>query len=219
METLRTLSDPVLTAIGFGFVFALIGTSEIAKRLGLGEEGSRKLVHIGVGHWILLALFIDSMAWAVIAPVVFIVLNYVSHRKGTFAMERSEGDTLGTVFYSVSLAVIVVWLWRVGQPRWAGVVGIGVMAWGDGLAAAVGQRWGRRSYRGPGGAKTLEGSATMFVASGVVIGLGQHFGLGELRPFVAVLIAAVATGMEALSPRGTDNLTVPLSTAGLLTVL
>jgi len=221
MEALRSLSDPVLTAIGFGFVFALIGTSEVAKRLlGLGEEGSRKLVHVGVGHWILLALFIDSMAWAVIAPVVFIGLNYVSHRKGTFgAMERSGGDTLGTVYYSVALTVIVLWLWRAGEPRWVGVVGIGVMAWGDGLAATVGQRWGRRHYRGPGGPKTVEGSATMFVVSLVVIGLGQHFGPDELRPLVAVLVAAMATTMEALSPRGTDNLTVPLGTAGLLTLL
>lgn len=220
MDALRSLGDPTLTVLGFGLVFLLLGLAEGARRLRLlGEEGTRKLVHIGVGHWIVLAMAIEDLRWAVVAPVVFIALNYLSHRRGTFgAMERGGADTLGTVYYSVSLAVVVLWSWRPGQPRWVAAVGILVMAWGDGLAAVVGQRWGRRRFEGPGGRKSVEGSATMFAVTLAVVLLGQQLATGGVRPLWAVAVAAVATALEALSPRGTDNLTVPLATAGLLLV-
>lgn len=222
LDVLDELSDLVLTLLGFALVLAIIGLATgLERALGLSKEDTRKLVHVGVGHWILLAPFIDDLRWALVAPVAFIGLNWLSHRQGTFgAMERSEGaDTLGTVFYSVSLTLVVLALFREDQPRWVAVAAIMVMAWGDGLAAVVGTRWGRHPYRGPGGTKSVEGSAAMLVASTVVVLLCQQLGAGAIRPGVALAVAAVATLLEACSPRGTDNLSVPLSTAALLVLL
>lgn len=215
------LSDPVLTALGFGVVFALLGLAELAKRLfGVGEEGTRKLVHIGVGHWMLVAIAIRDVRWAVIAPAAFILLNYLSYRKGLFgAMERTKGSGgLGTVYYSVSLTILVLWLFREGQPRWPAVAGILTMAWGDGLAAVVGERWGRHPFDVGGGRKSLEGSAAMFLATVVVIWLCRAAGVpaGAFGPIIIAACALIATILEAFSPVGTDNLTVPLVVAVLL---
>jgi len=213
------MSNGGLTVLGFLIVFAILGSAELAKRVaGIDEETSRKLIHIGVGHWIIFALLIPSVAWAVVAPITFIVLNYVSYRRGTFgAMERTDSaGGLGTVYYSMSLALLVGWFFREGHARWIAVASMMVMAWGDGLAAVVGQRWGRREFVAWGGRKTVEGSGAMALASLVALAVCASISGAAISPVAIGLVAAVATGLEAVSPAGTDNLTVPLGTAGLL---
>jgi phytol kinase len=200
--------------LGFALVFGILGLAEGARRVaGLGQETTRKFVHVSVGHWILLASSIRDWRLAVVAPSVFVVLNYLSHKRGTFAgLEREGTDTLGTVYYSMSLLLVILLLWGEGQPRWVAV------AWGDGLAAVVGQRWGRRKYRGPGGNKSIEGSTTMLVASWVVVISCQYWATGEIYAGIALAAAVVATAVEAISPRGLDNLTVPFATIAVLMV-
>lgn len=85
---------------------------------------------------------------------------------------------------------------------------------GDGIAEPIGRRWGRHTYRvrsltGAGAVRSLEGSAAVFV--GCVAVLLVCFGLGVLVP--ALLLALVLTGVEAVSPHGLDNLTIPVVAA------
>jgi phytol kinase len=91
-----------------------------------------------------------------------------------------------------------------------------VMAWGDGLAALVGERFGRRRYHVGGHARSIEGSATMFAAS-LVSTLGCFAYLSGVSVVTAVPaavgISLVGTFVEAVSPKGLDNLTVPLTVA------
>lgn len=90
------------------------------------------------------------------------------------------------------------------------------MAYGDGFAAIVGKAIQSKEYKVFGSTKTLAGSCVMFVMS-FIITLGV-FAYCNTEMFLvkAIVISIVATILEAISVKGTDNITVPV-VASLLT--
>jgi phytol kinase len=72
-----------------------------------------------------------------------------------------------------------------------------------------------------GGQKSWEGSLTMAIVSYIVCSLILLFTLGNVWQtwLVSLLVALVATGLEAFSFLGVDNLTVPLGSAAFAFVL
>jgi phytol kinase len=117
---------------------------------------------------------------------------------------------LGTFFYAVSFGVLFACFWT-KYPEFT-VIGILIMAWGDGLAAVIGQRFGQHPYQIFGGKKSLEGSLTMFLVSFLMAGLILTSTQGNpLSSWgIALVVAMVATGLESFSWLGIDNLLVPL---------
>jgi phytol kinase len=85
---------------------------------------------------------------------------------------------------------------------------------GDGVAEPIGRRIGRHTYRvrsltGGTATRSLEGSAAVFV--GCLAVLLACFGLSVIG--AAVLLALLLTVVEAISPHGLDNLTIPVVAA------
>ncbi|HHY36901.1 MAG TPA: phosphatidate cytidylyltransferase [Firmicutes bacterium] len=207
----------------YGFVFGILLLGEgIRKVWRLSPEFTRKFVHIGVGNWYILALlFFTNKVFALIPPLTFIVLNYASYRWKIFkAMELPERGNLGTVYFPISLSILVWLTWDTAP--YLGGVGIMAMTWGDGFAAIVGQNWGRRVYSVFGNRKSIEGSLAMFFFSFLAIALFLNafsplpFATAVLQ---AILLAGVAAGVEALSGAGLDNILVPLLTSGAAFIL
>ena len=105
------------------------------------------------------------------------------------------------------------------------------MTWGDALAALIGQGFGRHRYLVGGSERSWEGSAAMFVVSAVAMFLVLLLLPGSsLSPLATpsgagwtLLTALVSSGFatlaEAVSPHGTDNLSVPLVAAGVTGVM
>ncbi|MFP4566455.1 MAG: hypothetical protein ACLFNX_08115 [Spirochaetaceae bacterium] len=210
-------------AVAFAFIFALIGLAQLLRRRGLVDSTvSRKIVHIGVSHWWLMAMYFhDSVGFAAVGPVVFIGLNYYSHRARLFeAMEDGTAPSnLGTVYFPVSLLVLVLLSYAGPMPAYVAGIGILILGYGDGLASLVG-----RAARSPvlhllGGQKSVAGTLTMFIVSAVVAALFTYWGhpsrAGILTAAIApaLVTAAAATVVEFVTPRGVDNLTVPIITA------
>jgi phytol kinase len=203
----------------FGFIFATIGVSTLLSRLKwLDGEGSRKFIHIAVGHWWFIAMaFFESALWASVVPLSFVIINYLSYKYTFFkAMERSGGkEDLGTVYYAVALLILAYLSFSFNQA-YLGGIGILTMAYADGFAAIVGKRFpSKRLIHN----KTLAGSATVFVMSGAVafvfLSLYQP---NQLFIHVGVL-ATAATLIELFSPRGFDNLTLPLGVSLIATLM
>lgn len=97
------------------------------------------------------------------------------------------------------------------------------MTWGDAFAAIIGQRFGARKFTALGRTRSLEGSLSMFAFSFaatflalIALSVAQPLGASVALAFV---VAVVATIVEAFSPFGIDNLTVPLSSALTLALL
>jgi phytol kinase len=181
-------------------------------------EITRKIVHIGVGNVILLAWWLQTTAWmGISASVVFSAVALLSYRFPILPGINSVGrPSLGTFFYAVSVGLLTAWFWPRQQPEFA-ALGILTMTWGDGLAALVGQTWGRHRYELWGMGKSWEGSGTMAVVTGIVTWgvLTGAYGWQGANLAIAVLLAIAATTLEAFSRLGIDNLTVPLGTAAL----
>lgn len=231
-----TAGDAVGLGLSYVYAFGMLLVVEaVGKRLGWRQGVTRKIIHIGAGMWVwgLVALF-DHWTWGVVPFATFIVLNYLFWRKQTFSTMDSERSSPGTVYFAISITLLLLLLWRTGggTDRVAvALAAIMAMTWGDALASLVGMRWGRRKYTFWGHTRSLEGSAAMAAASlaavaatlGLVPGsalspTGVPLAWGGLLA-TSVVATAVATGAEAVSPAGTDNLTVPLATAAVLLLL
>lgn len=206
----------------FLYLILLVAIAEgLGKLPQTGPEITRKVVHIGAGHVMLLAWWFAIPSRMILsASVIAASIALASYFLPILPSINSVGrQSLGTFFYGVSIGIVSAVF---PPPHFAyAVLGILVMAWGDGLAAVCGQRWGQHPYQIFGNRKSWEGSATMAIASAAVAGLvltGTYGWQPEVW-LVAVVVGAIATLLEALSQWGIDNLTVPLGSAGASFVL
>lgn len=200
------------------YIGGVLFTSKFVEKKG--KEASRKYIHILLGNWWLIAMFFfDSVIWAAILPLLFVSVNYFSHKYNLIkSMERADGeekDTLGTVFYAVSLFVLVIFTFGVIKKPWVGLLGIFTMAYGDGFAAVLGKKLKSKEFNILGSTKTLYGSLTMFIVTFLIHIL--YFGIAGIEYFIikAIIVAIFATLLEAVSIKGTDNIVVPILTAVL----
>lgn len=182
------------------------------------SELTRKVVHIGTGNVILFAWWFKIPAWiGISAGVVAASIAIISYFVPILPSINSVGrKSLGTFFYAISIGVLVAWFWPIQQYQYA-AVGILTMSFGDGLAAIVGQRFGKHPYKVWGNQKSWEGSLTMVGISFIVTALLLLFVYGNLGAIwlIAAVVAVTATLLESFSMLGLDNLTVPIGSAAI----
>lgn len=211
-----------ITTVAVWVVLILLVSWGVNRFVTDDSEIVRKIVHIGTGNVILLAWWLNiPMSVGVTASILASVITLLSYRFPILPGINSVGrQSLGTFFYAVSFGILVAWFWYLQQPQYA-AIGIMVMTWGDGLAALVGQRFGKHKYQVFGANKSWEGSLTMALVGYIVtclILLGVQGNIWQTW-VVSLVVAVVATALEAVSFLGIDNLTVPLGSAALAFVL
>ncbi|MEH2446590.1 MAG: diacylglycerol/polyprenol kinase family protein [Nostoc sp.] len=200
------------------WVLLILLIAWVVNRFADKPEIVRKIVHIGTGNVILIAWWLDIPASVgITASILASAITLLSYRFPILPGINSVGrQSLGTFFYSVSFGILVAWFWYLQQPQYA-ALGILVMTWGDGLAALIGQRFGKHKYKAFGTEKSWEGSLTMMLVSYLVCSLilvGTQ-GNSWQTWVVSLVVAVIATGLEAVSFLGIDNLTVPLGSAAI----
>lgn len=228
-----TPQDWIGLGVSYAYAAGLLTLAEVIRRWrGYPQDFTRKIVHIGAGMWVfgVLALF-DTWYIGIIPFASFIIINYFLWRYRVLQAMDAPDSSPGTVYFALSITLLFLALWRTDSPDDKGYIaaaGTMAMTWGDSMAAIVGKRFGRRRYQVVGGTRTLEGSAAMFGASLIAmfltIMLVPGSSLGPLTPPLAVgaALAAAAAGAlvaavaEAVSPAGTDNLSVPLLAGGVV---
>lgn len=184
-----------------------------------GKEASRKYIHIMLSNWWIVAMvFFDNMFWASATPALFVVVNYLSYKKGIIkVMEREDSDnnkeSLGTVYYALSLFILALLTFGPLDNPLIGLCGIFVMGYGDGLAAVVGQGIKSKEFYIKGNKKSLAGCLTMFSVTLTIFVAFLIYNNAEFVAIKSILIAILMTIIEAVSIKGTDNITVPLLTS------
>ncbi|MEI6776296.1 MAG: phosphatidate cytidylyltransferase [Chloroflexales bacterium] len=222
-----TSRDLIGLIISFVYATSLILVAEvIRRRRGYPQEFTRKIVHVGAGMWVLgvLSLF-ENWYIGIIPFASFIFINYIVWRYKLLEAVDAPDSTPGTVYFALTITILFAFLWRTGSPNDHGYIaaaGTMAMTWGDALAAIIGKVWGRHKYTVGASTRSYEGSLAMFLASGtamflvLLLGPGSSisphaaplgFGVSLIAAFAAALIA---TGAEAISPHGMDNISVPL---------
>ena len=213
--------DTLALIASFTYVFAMIGIAEgLRKWRGYSVEFTRKFIHIAVGMWAFgTVLLFEHRTFAIVPPLAFVAINALSYWQGTFkAMETGEKGQLGTVYFPLSFAALIWLLW--GRPHLL-VASLMPMTWGDALAAVLGRRIGQRRYTVGRSTRSLEGSVVMFLVSWAATLVALVLLAPEPLDSAAAVGAAAATALgaaavEAVSPWGIDNLTVPAVSALVL---
>lgn len=192
-----------------------------------GKESSRKFIHIMLGNWWFIAMYYFTNVWfAAFVPATFIIINYMSYKKDIIkVMEREKQDGLGTVYYAISLLILVIVSFGIYDMPSLGLIPNLVMAYGDGLAGLLGKMIKSKKYKLSDSKKSVAGSITMFVISTILI--GGYLAFWHSTAFwktphwqlVSALIGFAITAIEAVSVKGTDNVTVPLGTLCMLLLI
>lgn len=211
--------------VSYLYIALVIVGARIFERKG--KEASRKFIHIMLGNWWFIAMYYFTNVWfAAFVPATFVIINYISYKKDLIkVMERDVQDGLGTVYYAISLLILVIVSFGVYKEPSLGLIPNLVMAYGDGLAGLLGRMIKSKRYKLSDTKKSVAGSITMFVISTLLIGgylLYWHkeiFWSTPHWPLVAVLIGFAITAIEAISEKGTDNITVPLGTLCMLLLI
>ncbi len=129
----------------------------------------------------------------------------------------------GTLYYALLMVIYcIIWFY---VPAGGGIAGatpmaiivFGCLAGGDGLADVIGRKYGGERKFGIGGSeRTIAGSIGMFIGSFLfsyvlLFFFSLEVGWNIVALLVPVLlISIIATIVEALSPKGLDNWTVPI---------
>ena len=189
------------------------------------KEDSRKYIHIMLSNlWIIAMIFFDNWICASIMPFAFIFVNYFSYKSNIIkVMERDDNDenkdSLGTVYYAISLFILAALTFgKINNPA-IGLCGIIVMGYGDGLAAVIGQAVKSKEFKVNGNTKSVAGCLAMFLVTFIVISGYLTYFESSYVLVKSILVAVIMTVIEAVSAKGTDNLTVPLITAALMAFL
>jgi phytol kinase len=201
------------------YVGSIVLTAELLHRYTNAKpEHVRKVVHIGTGNVMLIAWLLQLPAWVGITSAVLAgIMTLISYRFPILPGVNSVGrKSLGTFFYSVSIGILTAIFWQLNLPHY-GVIGILIMAWGDGLAAIIGQKYGKHPYLILGNTKSWEGTLTMLIVSYTIVSIVLFSVQGNIWQtwVVGIPVAIAATAVESIAQWGLDNLSVPLTSAGL----
>ncbi len=204
--------------VSYIFIFLMIIGGKLFEKVG--KEASRKFIHIMLGNWWLIAMYFFNNVWfAAFVPLTFVIINYISYKKDIIkVMEREENkkDGLGTVYYACSLLILVIITFGVLNKPILGLVPIFVMAFGDGLAAIFGKLIKSKKYKVYDTEKSIAGSLTMFIVSFIIISIYLIYINNPFWYLKAIIISLIITVLEAISIKGTDNITVPIATLIML---
>ena len=204
--------------VSYIFIFLMIIGGKLFEKIG--KEASRKFIHIMLGNWWLIAMYFFNNVWfAAFVPLTFVIINYISYKKDIIkVMEREEDkkDGLGTVYYACSLLILVIITFGVLNKPILGLVPIFVMAFGDGLAAIFGKLIKSKKYKVYDTEKSIAGSLTMFIVSFIIITIYLIYINSPFWYLKGIIISLIITVLEAISIKGTDNITVPIATLIML---
>jgi len=195
------------------YLFSIFLISAIFKKYNEdSREIVRKIIHIGIGPLIPIAQFLEInqnsalIFTGIVSLMVFINYNY----KLFPTIEDVERKSYGTLFYCLSLFILIYLFWE--KDPYALISGFFIMTFGDGLAGLVGKSFNSKNWIFFKQKKSLYGTMTMFFTSLIVvcsIGYAQQ-NIFNLNYFT---VAFFATLLEQFSILGIDNFIVPIFSA------
>jgi len=195
-----------ITLIVFSLFYGLL---EIIKRkTHLRAFYTRKIAHIGSAFFVIGFYFWLSQAAFLIACSAFTLFFIFSYQKKILrSIHIDDFKSWGEIFYPIALIILGIWFY---SEQFVFIASVAIM----GLADAISGLYNYRNKKAG-----LTGSL-IFLAVTIFIIFISHFWLkGNISyetMLTGVIIAITVSIIEYYSNYGTDNLTVPLATAILL---
>ena len=209
-------NDWIYTFILAGAFLALFGVAELLYHFAkVKAELTRKFVHLGTGILTLLFPVLLENHWLVLLLCSsFVVILIVSLKyKLLPSINAIDRFSVGSLAYPVSVYCCYLFFDKEGQNFQYFYVPILILAICDPIAALMGKRWPKGKFSIGKETKTLMGSS-MFLASAFIVYIALT---ASLHPHTSILmlvwrgliVASITCIAEAVSGKGTDNLTIP----------
>jgi phytol kinase len=185
----------ILVSVVYAVLF-LIG--EIAaRRLRISTEITRTAIHALAGLFAVATAFLVTRDELILLSVLFTAGLAISKKLALLtSIHRVPRATWGELWFPIGVGV-AAWLYLPGRVDFY-TLAVLIMALCDPLANLLGSHFSGPKFMF---GKSMLGSSTFFLAS---IALSLFF----VSPIHAVTVAALATIVEAISPYGSDNLTI-----------
>ena len=195
------------------YIFVIFFLSIIYKKYNPdNKEVRRKIIHIGIGPLIPFAKYLEITQTSALYFTGFISsLIFINYRYKLFpTIEDVERKSFGTLFYCLSLFILIYLFWD--KDPISLIAGFFIMTFGDGFAGLIGKNFDSKSWFILKQKKSIFGTLTMFLTSViVVICLGYFYAYSFNMNYFT--IALIATILEQFSIFGIDNFIVPISAA------
>ena len=240
-----TLTDLIVLAIAYLWVIGVLVVGEGLRRWRKYPAAmTRKFIHLGAGFSVFTVPFYTNAWAAIIVAVSFLLLIFLASPKSPVkslrnmfeVMAREEdylsGHIWGPFFYAVSITILVSVFTLIPTltPLYPlPAMALTAMYLGDGVAPLIGTKFGKNWYRIGKSVRSIEGSLSVLVASFLgawicwffldVFATGglPYFGVVQIAT-LSIICANATMLIEAISPAGWDNLSVPLLTAVVLVI-
>jgi len=207
----------LLYALAYGIVL-LLGEG-IYRLLKRGPSWSRSFAHLSAGVITLPFPWIFTSHWWVLALAIqsCLVLLLTRRLKLLPSHHQIAGKSAGSYLFFASVYLCFLASSHTGLTELF-VVPMLVLSFSDVAAALVGRRFGKRKIQKKNPttkpSKTLAGSAAFFLTTLIVLFLSYYYYIGwgfAGSISMTLLLALITTAIEAHSPHGSDNFSIPFT--------
>lgn len=232
------LEDIIVYFIAVFYAAIVLTIADLArKKRNLGSETTRRIVHLFAGAAIWTVPYYPHPWVATLVALTFVIMLALANtdRFGGFfaAMARPEdlehNSVRGPLWYAVSITVLTAIFTFTGYHSiyFVAAAAIHIMMLGDGMSTPIGMKYGTNSTRVIFGSnRSAPGTLAVFIFGfiGSLIAF-WWFGIFSFEVFVfggnilwfelivlALVGALTGTLVELVSPKGTDNITLPIIT-------
>ena len=238
------LGDVIVYFIAVIYAATILTIADIArKKRSLSSEVTRRMVHLFAGAAIWTVPYYPHPWVATLVALTFVALLALANTErfsGFFAaMARPEdlenNSVRGPFWYAVSITTLTAIFTFTGYEElyFVAAAAIHIMMFGDGMSAPIGMKYGQKTTMVVFGSnRSVPGSLAVFVFGffGAILAF-WWFGIysmaspvfviaGNILWFQMIALALIgaitATFVELVSPKGTDNITLPLITCLVL---
>ncbi|MDH5402694.1 MAG: hypothetical protein OEY49_09400 [Candidatus Heimdallarchaeota archaeon] len=214
-----TLIDLLLIPVTYLYILGVIYyITKLRKSEKISGFMARKVIHIAIGGLVILCPILFSVNWLpTLIGVSFILFTFFTCPLSPIPKFKLDvfktGNSLGVVYYSISLTLLIYFFFDMG---WLLQVGFLPVVFGDAFANIIGVKYGKNKILNL--EKTLEGTLAAFIVTFIVLivilSLYHALGLFDYQfstiLLISLSIAVISSIVELISPFGLDNLTIPL---------
>ncbi|TFF89288.1 MAG: hypothetical protein EU549_01145 [Promethearchaeota archaeon] len=233
--------DIVIMIITILYVIMVVLIGDFIQKKTNVVNFSRKFIHVFAGFSVLATFFLN-WAWLTnIIAILFVALIYLANPKSPIKFLRKmfnsmarddeikKGHIYGPLYYAISI-LLLTFIFTIPSLNLVQYYifpasALSIMYLGDGLAPIIGKKFGKKEFRLINGSiRTIPGTLTVLIAGflGCFIML-LSFGwfyyslLSVLSVLILSIIGSVSASLiEMFSPKGLDNLTLPILTTIIL---
>ena len=241
------LGFSLVDVLGGILIYAYIGLVFLTvEKLWKGDRAvGRKILHIAMGNIVFILLFFSHWyAEVLIAGSALLFSLLITQRMQLYFLSKltvspngesvfrkayrkiirqlslvsasDAGNEWGLVYYCFMFTVLAGLFAKTPV-----VVAIGMLplAYGDGLGAVIGRKFGRHPYRIID-KKSIEGSLAVFFGTAVALFVGMaYYGVPLVNAaWMSAAIGVAIMIVEGVAPKGLDNLAIPASAVALFLI-